>query len=288
MSLRPFNKLSIGKNAKTMYYDTIVLDRFSSQLVFVSLVDSSNDLKLAQVEVNRINSIYINEANMYVSTNGAKYDTDFRKQNNSDFAHLIINKKDIVENLENGNDILISYIYSRNNDELLSKTYDKLYSNTAVPLLEDWMPYIIEEMIKAKFLRPMLVYSSHEQAPFSSHRLIISKEQLLKIVQQGLRDNSIGIKDVTTNSELMEFIDGLDSYLNIFGDTLAKRIQESFIPKFDPQKQDYSEYVDFYDDSCYHKGLDIYNAQKATIQAAVNNLDVNNVTYVIGEMGSGI
>lgn len=288
MSLRPFNKLSIGKNAKTMYYDTIVLDRFSSQLVFVSLVDSSNDLKLAQVEVNRINSIYINEANMYVSTNGAKYNTDFRKQNNSDFAHLIINKKDIVENLENGNDILTSYIYSRNNDELLSKTYDKLYSNTAVPLLEDWMPYIIEEMVTAKFLRPMLVYSSHEQAPFSSYRLIISKEQLLKIVQQGLRDNSIGIKDVATNSELMEFIDGLDSYLNIFGDTLAKRIQESFIPKFDPQKQDYSEYVDFYDDSCYHKGLDIYNAQKATIQAAVNNLDVNNVTYVIGEMGSGI
>jgi superfamily II DNA or RNA helicase len=107
------------------------------------------------------------------------------------------------------------------------------------------------------------------------------------LVQEGIREHNISINDSHENSELMSFIDGLDSYLNVFGDTLAHRIQQSFSPKFIPGTNNYDEYVNNYDDSCYYNGIELYNAQKATIQAAVNNLKVNNVTFVIGEMGCG-
>lgn len=283
---KPFKRLTIGKSSY-LYYDTIAIDPNAGQLIFLSLVDSSTELKKIQAEINRSNSIYIEDARQYVSTGGSNYNTDLRKQSNSEFAHLVINKKDYVEVIGESNELLTAYVYSTNVDDVQSKVYDKLYSNTAIPLLEEWMPYIYQKMNELNYLRELRVYSVHETSPFTVYKIQIAKEQLLGIVQNGLRSKTININNTDTCSDLMEFTDGLDSYLNIFGDTLAQRIQQSFEPKFDPQVEDYTEYVNNYDDSCHHAGIDLYNAQKATIQAAVNNLDVNNVTYVIGEMGCG-
>ena len=282
---KPFKRINIGKNNR-VFYDTIVIDQYAGQLVFISLVDTVQEVKNAQTEVNRINSIYVEEVNGYVSTSGSKYDTDFRKQSNSEYAHLVVNKKDIVETV-NEDEILTAYIYSEDETTLNSKIYDKLYSNTAIPLIEEWMPFVTSEMLLSNHLNELTVCSVHDTIPFKVYKLRISKDQLLNIIQKGLQDKDININNTDTASELMEFTDGLDSYLNIFGDTLAQRIQQSFEPKFDPQTEEYSEYVNNYDDSCFHNGIDLYNAQKATIQAAVNNLNVNDVTYVIGEMGCG-
>ena len=283
---KPFKRIIVGKSGY-LYYDTIAIDPNAGQLVFLSLVDNAIELKKIQTEVNRTNSIFLEEAKQYVSTSGSKFDTDLRKQSNSEFAHLVVNRKDSVETLAEEQELLTAYVYSVDNSDLEARIYDKLYSNTAIPLLEGWMPYIHEQMIAQQYLRPLRVYSVHDIKPFFLYKLRISKDQLLSIVQVGLRSKAININNTDTCSELMEFTDGLDSYLNIFGDILAQRIQQSFEPKFDPKIEEYSEYVNNYDDSCYHAGIDLYNAQKATIQSAVNNLNVNNVTYVVGEMGCG-
>ena len=86
---------------------------------------------------------------------------------------------------------------------------------------------------------------------------------------------------------MMEITEGLDSYLNLFGDILASKIQQSFIPKFIPGEDDFSEYVNNYDDSCFHNDIELYKAQKNAIQACVNNLQKSNVAFVIAEMGTG-
>lgn len=286
---KSFKRMNINKS-NYMYYDTVVVDQYAGQLVYLSLVDNSVELKKAQSEVNRVNSIYIEEARSYVSTNGSKYNTDLRKQSNSEFAHLLVNKKDSVETLKEGeqeNELLTAYIYSVDNLDIDNRIYDKLYTHTSIPLIEEWMQYIKEKMLEHNYLRTLKMYTVHDTVPFNAYKLQITKNQLLGLVQDGLRTKAININNADNTSDLMGFIDGLDSYLNIFGDTLARRIQQSFEPKFDPQVQEYSDYVNNYDDACFYGGIELYNAQKATIQAAVNNLDENNVTYVIGEMGCG-
>lgn len=285
MSELKLKRLMIGKNPY-IHFDTIVTDEFSGQLVFASLVDNDKELRNTQFEVNKKNSIYIESSRRYVASDG-KYDSEKRKQGNSDFGHLVVNKRDYIEELNGGNELLTAYIYVKNLDDLNSKLYDKLYDNTSIPLLEEWMPYLKEELMKNLYLRQLNVITIYETNPFESFKLRVSKDQLLGLVTAGIREHKININNSYENSELMEFTDGLDSYLNVFGDTLAQRIQESFTPKFNPNTNNYDEYVNNYDDSCFHNGIELYQAQKATIQAAVNNFKVNNVTFVIGEMGCG-
>lgn len=291
---KKFKRLNIGKNGY-VYYDTIAIDVYSGAIAFASIIDSAKELKKVQYEINRTNTIYIEETRNYVTTAGSKYDIEVKRPSKSDFGHLVASKKDKVEEISNGNELLTCYIYAKNTSientvshELLQeKVYDKLYANTSIPLLSEWMPYLCRKFFELNYLRSMSVYSIHDIKPFFAYRLQLSKVQLLDIVQQGLRNKHININNTEECSPLMECTDGLDSYLNIFGDTLAHRIQESFEPKFDPQEHEYTEWVDYYDDSCYHNGINLYNAQKATVQAAVNNLDKNKVTFVIGEMGCG-
>lgn len=278
-------RLMIGKNGY-IHYDTVVTDEYGGQLVFASIVDNDKELKNTQYEVNKKNSIYLESARRYVSTDG-KYDIEKKKGTSSDFGHLVVNKRDSIEELADNNELLKAYIYIRDLSELEAKLYDKLYDNTSIPLVEEWMSYMKEELMKNKYLRQLNIDTIYKERPFEVFRLQVSKTQLLNIVQSGIREHNINVNNTTENSELMGFTDGLDSYLNVFGDTLAQRIQESFTPKFDPAMNNYDEFVNNYDDSCFHNGIELYNAQKATIQAAVNNLKVNNVTFVIGEMGCG-
>jgi superfamily II DNA or RNA helicase len=285
MSELKLKRMIIGKGSY-IHFDTIVTDEFSGQLIFASIVDNDQLLKNAQYEVNKKNTIFIESLKRYVSSDG-KYDIEKRKASNSDFGHLVVNKRDDVEELGDDNELLKAYIYVKDLNELNSKLYDKLYANTSIPLLEEWMPYIKQELMKNQYLRQLHIETIYEQHTFEAFRLYLSKAQLLNLVQTGIREHSITINNTSENSELMGFIDGLDSYLNVFGDTLAHRIQESFTPKFNPSMNNYDDYVNNYDDSCFHAGIELYGAQKATIQAAVNNLKVNNVTFVIGEMGCG-
>lgn len=286
MSGKKLKRLTVAKSSY-IYYDIAVIDEYSGQLVFASLVDTDKDLKKISYEINKVCSVYIEDTRRYCTTGGAKYFCDKRKQAKSDFAHLIVSKKDSVEPLSDDNELLTCYTYVKDNEDLNSKIYDKLYQYTSIPLLEEWMEFIRIQMIEYKYLRSMNVMSVYDREPFSCYRIQISKRQLLSIVQQGLQDGLITINNTRQPSDIMECIEGLDSYLNIFGDTLAQRIQESFVPKFDPSKDEYTEYVNNYDDSCYHNGIELYQAQKSVIQAAVNNLNVNKSTFVISEMGTG-
>lgn len=284
MSNIKLKKLSIAKNS-SIFYDTIVLDRKTGKFIFGSFVENDKLLKANQLDINRKSSIYVQTFRSYYSTDG-KYDTEKKKSSNSDFGHLVINKRDNIEYV-NDDEILECFIYIKDNNEICNKLFDKLYSNTSIPLLERWMPYISERLFADNRLMELTVDTIYEKKPFECLKLMVSKKQLLDIVQTGIKEKHIFINESYENSDLMNFTDGLDSYLNIFGEIFAEKIQKSFHPKFNPKTDEYTDWVNYYDDSCFHNGIELYGAQKATIQASVNNLNKNNVTFLIGEMGVG-
>jgi hypothetical protein len=150
MSELKLKRLNIGKSSY-IHYDTIVIDEYSSNLVFASLVDLDKDLKEIQKEINRKNNVYIESLRRYTNTDG-KYDIEKRKQSNSDFGHLIINRRDFVEDLAEDNEMITCYIYVRNINDLDAKLYDKLYDNTSIPLLEEWLPYLKDYMFRNLYL----------------------------------------------------------------------------------------------------------------------------------------
>lgn len=290
MAIRNFERLSISNVSSSVYTDTVIADyNKGNSLIFASLVMNDTALKEFSKVIKTNTQMYFNAERKYLQTSGQKYDIIKKKHTSSDFNHVIITRKDVVENLANGNDLYDFTIFYKNDEEFNSKLFDKLYKYSAVPILQEWMEQLSIKLTSHSFMRNLNLYSIHneENIGIKAKRVTVSKNQLASLISEMLRNREISINGNHEKSDVIDMVDGLDSYLNIFGDILAERIQSSFVPKYDPASNEFSQYVNNYDDSCYHNGIELYKAQKATIQAAVNNLNVNDVTFVIGEMGCG-
>lgn len=273
-----------------MYYDTIVVDNTQQQsfLVFASIVGYTTVINNIAKEINKQNNIYM-EGCGYCRSESRSYTVEKKKESSSDFMHAVIYHKDAIKN-ENNDEVLYSYIFCKNDNEKMSRVFDKLYKHTAIPVLQEWMPYIISQLTSRNLLKSLTVrYDNTDKnpKPFDCYMLRLPKSVLRQIITEGLSSMTININGINESSVTMSNITGLDSYLTNFGDILARRIQESFIPKFIPGESEYDSKVDDYDDACYDAGIEIFDAQKAVIQASVNNLNKNDITFVIGEMGSG-
>ena len=268
--------------------DVFVTDSYTNSITFISFIAYTALANAISTEINKNNSIYMSGIG-YFNCHNNDYEIEKKKQANSDFVHVIAYKRDIVKEDKSQDDDIESYIYYHDIDEMHSRLYDKIYKNTAVPILREWVPYIASQLQSTQKLREVLVnYDKSDNAPqpFRCQILRAKKSNLINIISNGLRNNSIRINDKTT-SEVMTNVIGLDHYLNQFGTILANKVQESFIPKFIPGESSYDPKVDIFDDACFDAGIEIFEAQKAVIQAGVNNLNKNNLDFIIGEMGSG-
>lgn len=280
---RKFGKLTID-NSVFMHYDVVAVDRQSAEFVFGSIIASDALLKNITKAIKKKTNCYI-EGRCHCTIQGA-FDVEKERQSNGDFSHMVLKKKDVIDK-GSDNEVYTFYMLHRDQEELKEVLYDKIYVNTSVPILKDWIDYIITSFNRQNLIKSLAVYSSYETNPFEVSKVTFSKAGLLDIVQSGLRTGLISIDNVETNSEIMSEVNGLDMYLNVFGDVLAEKIQKAFTPKFNPHEDEYDEYVNNYDDSCHYGGIEIYEAQKAVIQSAVKNMDKNKTTLVIGEMGVG-
>lgn len=287
-NIENFYRLNIQNVYGSVYTDTVVLDyNYGNTLMFASLVMSDTTTKDFTKNIRKSCNIYMPSIGRYLNNSGQKYDIIRKKMPSSDFNHVIITRRDVVEKVTDSNDRYDFAVYYRTEEEFFGKLYDKLYSLTSVPILEEWMPQLAIKLTANQFMRDLNCPTIHNPARIYAKRVVITKEQLASLVSNMLVSNEVNINGTTEKSDIIDCVDGLDSYLNIFGDTLAERIQNSFVPKYDPESNEFDQYVNNYDDSCYHHGIELYKAQKATIQAAVENLKVNDVTFVIGEMGCG-
>lgn len=284
--LAQFRRFNIGSSPYA-HYDVVAIDQARGRLVFASVVGYTTVINTLAKEVNKVNNVYAEGPNYTRTLTGQSFDVERRKQGNSDFTHMIASRKDSVTDSE-GDELLDAYFYCRTPQEKASRLFDKLYKNTPIPILQEWIPYLIREMESSGIVREINVYYDNSlPRPFTCHNVRVTKSNLARIVSNGLRNGSIRINETNTVSDRMTQTAGLDSYLNAFGEILATKIQESFVPKFIPGESEYSPRMDDYDDSCYDAGIEIYEAQKTTMQASVNNLNVNDVTFLIGEMGTG-
>lgn len=288
MTVQNFERLSINGVHASVYTDNVIADYSKgNSLIYASLVLNDTALKELQKEMRKAMQIYFGYERRYLTTTGHRYDIIKKKHISSDFNHVILTRKDTVESLSPSNDLYTFTLFYRTEEELLERLFDKLYKYSAVPIIEEWIRPLAEKLMAHGFMRGLNIFSIHNTSRVNARLVSISKEQLANLISNMLVNHEISINGTTEKSDIIDVVDGLDSYLNIFGDILAERIQNSFVPKYDPSSNEYSTYVNNYDDSCYHNGIELYKAQKAAIQASVNNLNVNDVTFLIGEMGCG-
>ena len=123
--------------------------------------------------------------------------------------------------------------------------------------------------------------------PIEVYKLVGSQQLIKDIVRQGLSAGIININGSNSPSVMLQEGTGLNDYLSLFGSMLANKIQSKFKPKFVPGTDNYGNYLLNLDDYIHHKGIELYAAQMAVIQASANNFDVNKHGFIVGEMGSG-
>ena len=122
----------------------------------------------------------------------------------------------------------------------------------------------------------------------NAYKVVFDRQLLVDIISNGLRTGEINIAGNNNPSVLLPSIHGLNDYLDMFGEFLAKKIQTSFKPKFTPGTDKYDQYVNDIDDFIHDKNkIELFEAQKSMIQAITNNWRINKSTILSGEMGAG-
>ena len=263
--------------------DTIFVDPNNKKVTLFSIVSYDTLLKLSIKKINEEKKpyCYMREyGNLRLMHKG--YEIETKRQQNGDYIHAVGYLKD-----ETDEEYLSAYIYFTDDEDRNNKIYNRIYKNFSIPMLPEWKEYIIEKLLESRNLY-MLEYQSSHELSFKGMGLLVTSARIEDIITSGLKRGDISVNNSNEPSMLIDSIEGLDSYLNVFGETLASRIQQSFTPKFIPGQQPYTEHVNNYDDNIFGTGIEMYEAQKSTVQSAVNCLNTEDVVFVIGEMGSGI
>lgn len=292
-------KVNVG-NGPYANANMVCYDGANSQIVFMSLISYDSTIKQIKKEINKRNSVYVQQMGTF-RTDPKSYEVITHKDPETEYVHAIIYKKDEIKDA-GGKEYLNAYIFVEDNDfnladyttivdrklpdKFLKAVYDKIYAHTPVPIIEEWMDYIAKALINNNSIRELRVFKP-DDVNFKVFKMSFRFDTLYQIVSNGLANRSISINETYEVSEEMNGVTGLDSYLNTFTGILADKIQRSFTPKFTPGVDEYSEKLNIIDDYTMYKGIKMYEAQKAVIQAASNNLDKNNTTFIIGEMGVG-
>ena len=282
-----FNRISVG-TLNTMYTDLIFVDRATNELIFGSVISYSTIMNMSFKELQTKGlHCYIPGLGTHRTVRNG-YDYEMKKDGISDYAHGIFYAKDKVEYMEDGSEHIHVFIYSNSDEELCDKLFDKVSKYSSIPVLKEWKAYILDKLSRNNKVRRMYKFTTIEDDTSRCHRAIFNKEDIKEIVKEGLKTKAINIAGNNNPSPILSNITGLNDYLNCFGEILAEKIQTSFKPKFIPGEDSYDTYTNFVDDFMYHEAnIELFEAQKSIVQSVVNNLKVNDSTFVIAEMGSG-
>ena len=293
--------LNVGKNG-SMYTNLVAYDNYGQEgVVFLSAFGNASDIPNVAKDLNKKTDIYA--MGRYYRTNG-KYETVSSRLQASDYVHMIGYRKDELEEGDDNSaskikafmfwqddqDMSMETLRDGNfSDTVIDKLYDKLYKLSPVPFIKDWTSYVLGKMVRNGDIREMSVYCSDPDINFHAFAIELYTNDLQNYISTGLAAGDIVIERTSNAvSSVMSEVVGLDSYLNTFRDTLARRIQDSFIPRFIPGRDEYSqELKDLADYESYMGKLSLFDAQKGVIQAASNALNNKKVAFIIGEPGSG-
>lgn len=284
-----FYNLSIC-NMTPLNCDTVAIDQNRNMLVFFSVIGYPMAMKTSMAKIKEETKPYAYMRNIgSVTMLRSGYEIEQKKQVDGDYLHAIGFIKDKFTEHNNGLEELTAYVYYNGEADKKTKLYDKIYKHFSIPMLDSWKDYIIDKLIADRKVYDLRILSGHsnDKKPFDAVGMYVTNTLLKDIITTGLSTREISVKGSNEPSILMDSIGGLNDYLNVFGETLATKIQDSFRPKFIPGVDSYSSSVNDYDDSIFSTGIEMYEAQKSLVQAAVNNLRKEDVTFIISEMGTG-
>lgn len=285
--------LSIGDISGVVYATQMSYDVYSNDLLYMSIVgyktiiDRINDVLIKSKE-----SVGIRARGVYCSKQrGAQYIMDTRKNENSDLVHANIYIKD-YHKMSVGSEEFTAYMFTYENDpfkqeKYIELLYDKLYKYCSVPMIPEWKSYIYDQLVSQRVIREARTIIMEGVREVEVQKYVGNVEAIKTIIENGLKSGALNINGSNEPSALLEDIHGLNDYLSIFGSLLADKIQNKFRPKFIPGTDNYTNYLNNIDDYIHHKGIEMYEAQLATVQSVVNNFNVNKHSIIVGEMGCG-
>ena len=280
----------IGDLTGSLYALEMAYDRYSQDLLFISLVGYKSMIDEVIRLFNKSNEqllIRCKSSNSY-KRKGAKYVIESSKSNNSDIVNAVIFLKDYYKVQASGEEWTMYFYLKANEDhdeKMKELLLDKLTKYSSVPVLPEWIDYIYEQ-VEDDLVQCYHTIQEGTQEIYCC-RLHGDQNYVKRIITEGLSNGSININGSNEPSVLLEETTGLNDYLSLFGSLLADKIQNKFKPKFVPGTDRYSPYLLTLDDYIHCKGVELYAAQMAVIQANANNFKINKHGFIVGEMGSG-
>ena len=282
--------LSVGDLVGSAYALEMAYDRYTNDLLFVSVVGYKSMIDEIVRLFNNPNeafNIRCKGSNAY-KRKGARYIIESSKNTNSDIVNAVICLKDYYK-VQNSGEEWTMYFYLKEDENIDARIkellLDKLVKYSSVPVLPEWIDYLYAVM-EDDFVECYHIFLSETQKVLCC-RLHGDQDYVKRLITEGLSTGAININGSNEASVLLDETTGLNDYLSLFGSMLANKIQQKFKPKFVPGEDVYSNHLLTIDDYIHCKGVELYTAQMAVIQANANNFNVNKHGFIVGEMGSG-
>ena len=282
--------LSVGDLIGSAYALEVAYDRYTNDLLFVSVVGYKSMIDEIIRLFNNPNeafNIRCKGSSMY-KRKGARYTIESSKNSNSDIVNAVICLKDYYKVQNHGEEWTMYFYLDKEEDtdsRIKELLLDKLVKYSSVPVLPEWIDYLYVSM-EDDFVQCYHLCLEGTQEVYCC-RLHGNQDYVKRLITEGLSNGSININGSNEPSVMLDESSGLNDYLSLFGSMLANKIQQKFKPKFVPGEDSYSNYLLTIDDYIHCKGVELYTAQMAVIQANANNFNVNKHGFIVGEMGSG-
>lgn len=166
--------------------------------------------------------------------------------------------------------------------------FEALDRKTAVPLIPEFQDYVLDELQRRRFLKPLRVISIRER--LEAWLLLCKKDDanIVKVLEEGLKTGAIHIPGTVQAPHGFDDVHSVTSYLSAFGVTVAERIREQFQPLFDPAAEQLSpEVLRINDYIRAHAGYSLYPAQLAVAESVKRKLSEGKSAFIVAECGSG-
>ena len=280
----------INDMSSSLYIKAALIDRMDNTLIYLSAGSYNNVIKTAAKELNKKGRVNIYTEGFFRTAKN-KYNISIKKNDAIDCSHLVALAKDKITYDTNGNESALCYFLIEEDKDLPDITFKKLSEFSSIPILEEWKEYVTDKLENYGYLMKLSEINNEYdyKDTYKGYRLRLDKKSLLEIIQDGLINKEININGSNEESPILKSIKGIDSYLSLFGEQLAKKIQESFKPLCNPltDKDQFADYIDDYIYGETNGNKELFLGQKTIMQAVKKSLDVNKSTFIIAEMGSG-
>ena len=176
------------------------------------------------------------------------------------------------------------YIFCKDESALFSELDSKL----SVPLIPEWEEYFIRELKGRKILKRLNVFSINAEFTAYAVTLKNGEKEIAKVLTDGLKAGEICIPSAKPDDTAFKGIHTFTQYLESFGKDVARKIQSTFIPVFDPANEGICpELKEVNEHIKANTGYSLYEAQLAGAEAIKRQLEKEKMTMLVSSCGTG-